>query len=239
MLEGVESGLLFKLKNTDGFFQESIHYFEGIRQTYRHFQQNLTKIDAFGRLRADQPPLMWYSSVESGVVLMLKVKDHCAKQSKELQEWLEGTLLHRLKDSFSKFMQTVHSFGNEVQRVREQAADADKACFKKLDRIRKGMQERAKFDLMSEQLELNELYLKFQRTVVEWGRLVGLFWATAQNNEAKLLSALKHTILEFVAELQKVYQSTPQLDDLRQYWQTVELDHEPAFAYQWKSLVKP
>jgi hypothetical protein len=78
---------------------------------------------------------------------------------------------------------------------------------------------------MSEQLELNELYLKFEHGVIEWGRLVSLFWVTAQKNEARLLTTFKHNTLEFIGELEKLYQPTTQMEELKEYWQRVELDH--------------
>lgn len=208
-------------------------------QAYRNFSKNLSKIDAFERLRVERPVPMWYTSVENGVSKMLSVKDKCIEEAQDLQKWMEETLVHRLKDELGKFMQSVHSFGNEIERMRVRAAEHSKVCFRKLERLRKLMQERAKFDMMSEELELNEHYLKFQHSMVEWGRLVSLFWVTAQKNEARLLASFKHTTLEFVGELQKVYQPTAQLSELKEYWQKVELDHEPEFSYLWNNIVKP
>ena len=75
VLEGVEDGLHFKIKQAHDFFEESIQYYSGVLQVYRHFSRNLSKIGAFDRLRAERPEAMWYSSVENGIGKMLIVKD--------------------------------------------------------------------------------------------------------------------------------------------------------------------
>lgn len=166
VLESVESGLMFKIRQASEFFNESIGYFGGMVQVYKHFCQNLTKIRAFDRLRAESPRVVWYSSMENGMSKILDVKDKCASETHDLQKWMEGALLSRLKESLEKFMQTIGSFGNEIDRARVHAADNNRACFKMLENMRKLMQERSRFDMMSQQLELNELYVKFQQSVI-------------------------------------------------------------------------
>lgn len=53
---------------------------------------------------------------------------------------MQGTLVHRLREELNKFMQTVSSFSNEIDRMRVAAADYHKTCFSKLERMRKLMQ---------------------------------------------------------------------------------------------------
>jgi hypothetical protein len=72
-----------------------------------------------------------------------------------------------------------------------------------------------------------ELYNRFKQSVSKWGDIVHLFWVTVQKNETKLLQNFKYLTNEFVGELLRVFQPTHQLEDLKSYWETVELDHEP------------
>jgi cell fate (sporulation/competence/biofilm development) regulator YmcA (YheA/YmcA/DUF963 family) len=126
---------------------------------------------------------------------LLGIRDKCVEGSNDFQKWLESTLINRLREALGKYCQTVESFSHEIDKCRKKSADNDKACFRKLDKIKKMIQDRSKFDLMSEELELRELYSKFQQSVSEWGQVVSLFWVTVQRNETRLLSSFKHATI--------------------------------------------